>query len=88
MFEAAFGLKFDSYLCCRGEFPTDLYPIYFITGSKYSAYDKDPWIDQLKRFLKTVEAQNAKIFGVCFGHQILAEALGGKGIKLYSSNLI
>ncbi len=73
-------MDMDSYLVCRGDFPADSYTNYLITGSKYSAYDTAPWIEQLKGYLRTVATQNAKIFGVCFGHQIIAEALGGKGI--------
>lgn len=48
-----------------------------ITGSPSGVYDGDPWIDRLRTFLRTT-AGTVPIIGVCFGHQILAEALGGR----------
>lgn len=48
-----------------------------ITGSACSAYDPHPWIAQLQSFIQTVHANYplVKIFGSCFGHQIIAQAL-------------
>ncbi|PYH85111.1 hypothetical protein BO82DRAFT_381126 [Aspergillus uvarum CBS 121591] len=49
-----------------------------ITGSSASAYDPTkPWIPPLTTFLQTVHAQypSVRLFGSCFGHQILARAL-------------
>lgn len=48
-----------------------------ITGSACSAYDPHPWIAQLQSFIQTVHAKYplVKIFGSCFGHQIIAQAL-------------
>lgn len=48
-----------------------------ITGSASSAYDPHPWIAQLQSFLQTVHVHYplVKIFGSCFGHQIIAQAL-------------
>ena len=48
-----------------------------VTGSPAGVYDDLPWIDPLKAFL--VEAKSkAALVGVCFGHQVMAEAFGGK----------
>lgn len=47
-----------------------------ITGSSNGAYDPLPWIGQLKDFLRAHEA--VPMVGICFGHQIMAEAFGGK----------
>lgn len=49
-----------------------------ITGSRHSAYDDFNWIADLKQYL--VELRNLKkpVAGICFGHQIMAEAYGGK----------
>lgn len=54
---------------------------WIITGSKHGVYEDHPWIEPLKTFLREAHAAKAPIVGVCFGHQILAEALGGKVVK-------
>lgn len=52
---------------------------YLLTGSKYSAYEDLPWIKLLKAFLREIDrVDTIRVVGVCFGHQIIAEALGGK----------
>jgi len=51
---------------------------WIITGSKHAVYEDHPWIDPLKTFLREAHAARAPLVGVCFGHQILAEALGGR----------
>jgi GMP synthase-like glutamine amidotransferase len=53
---------------------------YLITGSASGAYEADPWIGELKGFLQAAKGR-ATLVGVCFGHQIMAEAFGGKVIK-------
>lgn len=49
---------------------------YLVTGSASAAYDKAEWIDALKRFLRSARGR-ARLVGVCFGHQVMAEAFGG-----------
>jgi GMP synthase-like glutamine amidotransferase len=52
---------------------------YIVTGSAAGVYDDLPWIAPLKAFL--VEADRQPLVGVCFGHQVMAEAFGGKVVK-------
>ena len=52
---------------------------YIVTGSSAGVYDDLPWIAPLKAFL--VEAAGQPLVGVCFGHQVMAEAFGGKVVK-------
>ena len=52
---------------------------YIVTGSSAGVYDDLPWIAPLKAFL--VEAASQPLVGVCFGHQVMAEAFGGKVVK-------
>ena len=50
----------------------------FISGSPASAYDDRPWIARVARLaLDEIEA-GTPVLGVCFGHQLLAQALGGR----------
>jgi len=53
---------------------------YLVTGSSAGVYDDLPWIAPLKAFLVAARGR-APLVGVCFGHQVMAEAFGGKVIK-------
>jgi GMP synthase-like glutamine amidotransferase len=53
---------------------------YLITGSSAGVYDDLPWIEPLKQFLIAAKGK-AKLVGICFGHQIMAEAFGGRVVK-------
>jgi GMP synthase-like glutamine amidotransferase len=53
---------------------------YVITGSASGVYDGDPWIDPLKEFVRVASGRSAMV-GICFGHQLMAEAFGGQVIK-------
>lgn len=50
---------------------------YVVTGSSAGVYDPLPWIEPLKEFLRAAKGR-AALVGVCFGHQVMAEAFGGK----------
>ncbi|MHB8286288.1 MAG: glutamine amidotransferase-related protein [Caulobacteraceae bacterium] len=51
-----------------------------ITGSSAGVYDPDPWIAPLMAFVQQASGQ-APMIGVCFGHQLMAQAFGGQVIK-------
>jgi GMP synthase-like glutamine amidotransferase len=53
---------------------------YIVTGSAAGVYDDDPWIASLLDFLRDARGR-AKLVGICFGHQAMAQAFGGKVIK-------
>jgi GMP synthase-like glutamine amidotransferase len=52
-----------------------------ITGSPAGVYDNEPWIAPLVQFIREAAIARVPQVGICFGHQIMAEALGGKVIK-------
>tara|TARA_B100000029_G_scaffold483104_1_gene533980 strand:- start:771 stop:1490 length:720 start_codon:yes stop_codon:yes gene_type:complete len=52
--------------------------LWLITGSSCGVYDDLAWIPNLKGFIKQIVLQQVPLLGVCFGHQILAEAMGGR----------
>ena len=73
---------YTTYDVAGGQFPGEVedHRAYIITGSSAGVYEPHPWIDPLKGFLQAARGRTALV-GVCFGHQIMAEAFGGKVIK-------
>jgi len=72
------GFDIDTFDVAAGELPTypSAYDAYLITGSPAGVYDPLPWIEPLANFIRS--AETSKMVGICFGHQIMAEALGGR----------
>lgn len=54
---------------------------WLVTGSRHGAYEDHAWIAPLEAFLRDSIAAQVPIVGVCFGHQILAQAMGGRVVK-------
>lgn len=68
-FDTRNGVLPDSVSECDG---------YLTTGSRFSAYDEESWIIELKKFVRELNDGEKPFVGICFGHQVLAEALGGE----------
>jgi GMP synthase (glutamine-hydrolysing) len=51
---------------------------FVITGSAANVPDREPWMLRTEAWLREVVAAGTPTFGICFGHQILAQALGGE----------
>ncbi len=62
-----------------GEYPEhiDACDGYLITGSKSDSFANDPWIVALRDYIRQLHQHHKKMVGICFGHQIIAHALGG-----------
>ena len=72
-------IEYEVYKVIENNFPQkmDECDAYLITGSKFSAYDDLLWINNLKLFIKEAIKKKKKLVGICFGHQIIAEANEG-----------
>ena len=77
---AGHGFSFGTWNVVDGLFPgsTGDSDGWLVTGSKHSVYERTPWIRTLEQFLRDCYADCVPVVGVCFGHQVLASALGGK----------
>jgi GMP synthase-like glutamine amidotransferase len=75
--------EFVSYKACHGEFPADIRECdaYLISGSKTGVYDDVPWREPLRNLVKEIFDADIRMVGICFGHQLLADVLGGKTVK-------
>jgi len=86
---ASSGVDFtvDSFDVVKGEYPPEEivgdYDGFLISGSASSVYAPLPWIPPLLAFVSALVSKhpNVKVFGICFGHQIVARALGGECIR-------
>lgn len=72
--------EFDAYAVVDNQFPTgaDAADGWIITGSRHGAYEDHAWIKPLEALIRDIVARKQPLIGVCFGHQVIAQALGGK----------
>ena len=75
-----YGFEFETYSVVDGTFPdgVDAADGWIVTGSRHGAYEDHPWIPPLEQLIRDIRDSGKPMVGVCFGHQIIAQALGGK----------
>ena len=74
------GITLTTYEVVDGVFPEGPGAAegWLISGSKHGAYEDLPWIPPLEALIRDIYAARVPLVGICFGHQIIAQALGGK----------
>lgn len=74
------GFTFRTWKVVEGELPASVTEAdgWLITGSRHGVYEDHPWIPPLQQFIRDAFAARVPVVGICFGHQIVAQAMGGK----------
>jgi GMP synthase-like glutamine amidotransferase len=75
--------EYRSYSVVRSEMPGSIDDCdgWLITGSRHGAYEKLDWMLALEGFIRELYRASVPLVGICFGHQIIAQALGGEVVK-------
>ncbi|MGV8929311.1 MAG: glutamine amidotransferase-related protein [Brevundimonas sp.] len=72
------GFEFETFDVQAGEWPdAGAFDAAIITGSAAGVYESDGWISELLDWIRAAKGRT-RLVGVCFGHQAMAQALGGR----------
>ena len=75
--------EYQAYSVVRSEMPGSIHDCdgWLITGSRHGAHEKLDWMLALEGFIRELYSASVPLVGICFGHQIVAQALGGMSGK-------
>lgn len=72
------GFAFETFDVRAGQAPDpDAFDAAILTGSAAGVYESDPWIADLLDWIRAAKGRT-RLVGICFGHQAMAQALGGR----------
>jgi len=76
-------LEIEIFEVIAGQFPTDIdqCDAYITSGSRWGVTDGLPWVEKLSEFIRQLYLAKKGFVGICFGHQLIAQALGGEVTK-------
>lgn len=79
-FLAGRNWRFSTWKTMEMEFPDDIAEAdaWLLTGSRHSVYEDHAFIPPLESLIRATRSTRIPMIGICFGHQIIAQALGGK----------
>ena len=93
------AFHYVDYFVVENNFPANVHDCdgYVLSGSQHGVYEDHAFIPPLERFVREAYAAEIPLVGICFGHQLMAQALGGRvekftggwglGIQNYSLDL-
>lgn len=72
------GFAFETFDVQAGQWPDPMtFDAAIITGSAAGVYETEAWIGDLLDWIRAAKGRT-RLVGVCFGHQAMAQALGGR----------
>ncbi|MBU0644957.1 MAG: type 1 glutamine amidotransferase [Alphaproteobacteria bacterium] len=76
---APYGYSYEVWNVVDMDFPDgpEAADAWLLTGSKHGAYEDHPFIPPLEALIRDIHVSGRRMLGICFGHQIIAKALGG-----------
>lgn len=77
------NFEYQTFSVVRNRFPASVEECdgWLITGSRHGVYENLDWILQLEALVRDIYRAGRPLVGICFGHQVVARALGGEVVK-------